>query len=116
MGMPAQTLTALLGNWGGEGIRMNVGLEEGGIWFNCIGDGTIDAAIVPDASGHFQVEGTLENIILNIDLEVPPRAAVYEGTIASDSMQLSITVRDTGLSVGSYTLTRGDAGHLTRCG
>ena len=50
------------------------------------------------------------------DDEVPAeRAVVYSGSVATDTMTLTIRAVDTGDTIGSFTLTRGSPGRVVKC-
>ena len=106
---------SLVGVWGGEGIRMTVGLEGAVIQYDC-GTGTIDSAIHPDAVGHFQGAGTFtrgggpEPVGGR-----PQQATLYQGTVVRGAMELTGTVLETGQSLGPFNLRQGDNGRLVLC-
>src|SRR5689334_5516368 len=84
--MPARSPDSILGVWGGAHVRLTVELEGAVIQYDC-GEGSIDVAIVPDAGGHFQAEGTFTpgggpDPIAGR----PPEATIYAGTILGGSM------------------------------
>jgi hypothetical protein len=113
--MPTQSTEAILGVWGAEHIRMTIGREGAVIQYDC-GEGSIDTAIVPDAEGRFQAEGTFTSGGGPDPVAGrPQQAAIYTGTILGSSMELSGTVIDTGQSLGSFTLRFSDDGLLVRC-
>jgi len=108
-----QTPATLIGEWGGSGIHMTVDVEQAAITYNC-GDGVVPSAIVPDETGHFQVDGTY-----TANGPGPsggtPRPARHTGSVSGIAMSMTVTLLDTGQSVGTYNLELGQDGLLNFC-
>ncbi len=105
------------GTWGGEHVRVEV--REGGadVEFDCA-HGTLDEPLEPDASGRFDVRGTYVREgpgPIRLGLTRPVRAARYAGQVSERTLTLTVTLVENSREVGSYTLTRGDAGRLRKC-
>lgn len=107
----------LPGEWGGEHIGLVVSDTGATVEYDCA-SGTIDQRIVSDAGGNFVATGThtrghggpsREN-------EVPDRhPARYNGWTDGDTMTLSGTLTDSGESIGSYRLFRGQSPRVFKC-
>jgi hypothetical protein len=105
------------GAWGGEHIRLDVTASGGTAEYDCA-RGTIDEPIVPDGSGRFSAIGThtFEHGGPILAGEPPDRhRARYEGRVAGDRMQLTVTVTDTQQTVGDFTLIFGASSRLVKC-
>ena len=113
--MPLRSQASLVGVWGGEGIRMTIKPEGAVILYNC-GEARIEEAIVPDAEGLFQAEGTFtrgggpDSVAGR-----PHEAALYRGTIRGGSMELTETVIGSAQPPRSFNLAVGDNGRLVLC-
>lgn len=110
-----ETLAA--GVWGGAHARMEVG--EGGVSleFDCAA-GNIDRPVALDGEGRFDVKGTFvaqhAGPVLR-DEEANARPARYSGRVRGQTLTLTVTLADPEQDAGTYTLTRGSDGRLTKC-
>jgi hypothetical protein len=105
------------GVWGGAHARMEVG--EGGVKFefDCAA-GNIDRPVALDGGGRFDVKGTYvvqhAGPVLR-DEEPNTRPARYAGRVRGDALTLTVTLAEPEQDAGTYTLTRGSDGRLTKC-
>lgn len=107
--------TILSGVWGGEHIRMDINKDGAEIEFDCA-SGRITRPIALDAKRQFRVEGTFRR-----QIPAPAQAsddastnAIYFGTLHGDTMRLQVSVSGVD-GVQSFTLVKGNEGHLTKC-
>jgi hypothetical protein len=105
------------GEWGGQHIGLTVFDRGATLEYDCA-SGTIDQRIVSDAGGNFVATGTHTRGHGGPirDNEVPDRhPARYNGWTDGDTMTLSVTLTDSGESIGSYRLGRGQSPLVFRC-
>ncbi len=106
-----------LGEWGGEHIGLVVSDTGATVEYDCA-SGTIDQRIVSDVDGNFVATGTHtrgHGGPIRVD-EVPDRhPARYNGWTDGDTMTLSVMLTDSGESVGSYRLFRGQSSRVFKC-
>jgi hypothetical protein len=102
--------------WGGEHIEITIGGGGGEVQFDCA-SGTIATSLNVAAQGKFQADGTYKR-----EHGGPVRkdesdavAAKYSGSISGNTMHLDIVLAESKESVGSYVLTRGQAGKVFKC-
>ncbi|HUQ13489.1 MAG TPA: hypothetical protein VM055_04360 [Novosphingobium sp.] len=108
---------ALLGNWGGEHIGLELTPTGGRLAYDCAA-GTIDGPLAPDRGGRFAASGTHSPGHGGPDRigEAPPRyRANYAGTIAGGAMELRIAVPDRDTTLGPFRLRKDAAPRLMRC-
>lgn len=106
---------ALAGEWGAPQVRLSLGATGGRIEFSCAA-ATIDAAVLPDAAGNFNVAGRHEDFTGGpAPAGTPPRTtpARFTGKVDGDILQLS--VKRQGAAAETYTLQRGRRTKLIRC-
>ena len=115
---PAGRKTKLAkGVWGGQHIRMEVTDNGAQIEYDCA-NSTLDEPIVLDRSGKFHVKGKYiaEHGGPVRNDEVSKGSPVrYVGTLKGNGLTLIITNTDTGKTVGSFNLTRGNEGRVMKC-
>lgn len=102
--------------WGGQHIEMKQNASGAEIEFDCA-TGTIAGPLKVDAQGKFQADGTYRREHggpVKKD-ENGAAAAKYSGSITGDTMHLDIVLTQSKESVGSYVLTRGQAGTVFKC-
>ena len=108
--------TALTGEWGGERAALTLTHSGGRIEYDC-GQGTLDAPIVPDAHGAFQVSGQhmqARGGPAPKEGDTPSTQPVqYHGSVSGDRMQLEVSSGNGPL--GSYVLQRGVSAQLHHC-
>ncbi len=105
------------GIWGGDGIRLTVTADGATIEYACA-DGLIEQTLKIDAKGNFVAKGVhIEGRggPIRIDDEPTRRPARYSGRIAGEEMTLTVTLTESGKSVGEFVLRRGQVPHLRRC-
>jgi hypothetical protein len=103
------------GVWGGQGIALKVSAKGAEVEFDCA-HGQIPQPIKLDKHGDFEVAGTFTAehggpVRRDETLQAAPTR--YSGHVDGDSMSLTVSLDKR--QVGSYTLTRGSQGHITRC-
>jgi hypothetical protein len=101
--------------WGGQGIALKVSAKGADVEFDCA-HGQIPQPIKLDKHGDFEVAGTFtaeHGGPMRRDETLQSAPARYSGHVDGDSMSLTVTLDKR--QVGSYTLTRGSQGHITRC-
>ncbi len=107
---------ALTGVWGGERAALTLTSTGGRIEYDC-GQGTLDAPIVPDAHGAFQVSGQhvqARGGPAPKEGEMPTMQPVqYRGSVNGDRMQLDVSSGND--SIGRYVLQRGASAQLHHC-
>lgn len=104
------------GNWGGQGIAIQLSDGGGEISFDCA-HGRITEKIVLDSQGHFSARGGyVQEHPGPIRVEQDPKeeAATYKGSVSGDTMTLSVII-SASQTIGPYTLTRGSQGRIRRC-
>ncbi|HKF44928.1 MAG TPA: hypothetical protein VKG01_17665 [Thermoanaerobaculia bacterium] len=105
-----------IGTWGGNSTNLTIGVKSAVIEFDCA-HGTIDQPFVSDSFGRFDLAGTFEPEGPGpVRLDPPPaRPARYSGSTNGATMILTVTLTDTGETLGPYVLTFGAAGRLFKC-
>lgn len=103
------------GEWGGEHVRMSVGDAGGTIEFDCA-HGTLDEPLVLDATGHFDVKGSLvgEGGPIRKDDTGNAQPARYRGETDGQHMSLEVMLEG-GESGGTFSLARGGRARLVKC-
>jgi hypothetical protein len=102
--------------WGGQHIEMKQNASGAEIEFDCA-TGTIAGPLKVDSQGKFQADGTYQREHGGPVKKDENGAAVakYSGTITGDTMHLDVFLTQSKESVGSYELTRGQAGKVFKC-
>jgi len=103
------------GVWGGGHAELDVRDSDAGFDGDCA-HGTISGPIAVDADGTFGVTGTYtaeHGGPIGID-ETGSVPAVYTGRVAGDSLTLTVSAAGAG-EVGTFTVTRGQAGKIFKC-
>lgn len=105
------------GEWGGVHLGL-VATEAGAeLEYDCA-TGRIGAALRPDGSGRFSVNGVHfpgHEGPIRIDEEQVQRPARYDGTVRGDRMTITVTLTDTDETIGTFTLVRGATPHVFKC-
>jgi len=113
----SNTLTDLTGTWGGAHIGIMVGEKGATLDYDCA-HGTIDEPLIADENGEFEVIGVHVRehggpIRLG---EIPDEhPARYKGYIKGNVMTLSVTLTDSRLKLGTFSLTRGAPPRVHKC-
>ena len=104
-------------SWGGEHVRADVEAERVSFEFDCA-HGAAGGPLALGTDGRFDLEG-----FFVAERGGPVRAgqkekrqpARYSGRVEGETMTLSVTLTESGDSVGTFTLTRGRPARLTKC-
>jgi hypothetical protein len=107
----------LSGTWGGRHLELVVTAEGATLEFDCA-QGFIDETLQADSHGRFEIEGRyIQEHGGPIREGEPPdeHPARYAGRINGRTMELTVTLLDSGATIGTYTLTRGAAGFVVKC-
>jgi hypothetical protein len=104
------------GTWGGPHIRIEVTGNAATIEYDCA-HGTIKGPLRVDSRGRFALNGTYVREhggpVRPQDLQAG-QPARYSGW--TDGKKMTLTVwSDTKETVGTFTLVRGEAGHVWKC-
>lgn len=103
------------GEWGGEHVRLTVEDSGARVEFDCA-HGSLDEPLAMDASGHFDVKGSLvfEGGPARKDETAITQAARYRGETDGQQMSLVVTLEG-GQSAGEYSLAKGGRARLFKC-
>jgi hypothetical protein len=104
------------GLWGGQHVSLEVTHSGAEINYDCA-HGSITETIVPNGEGKFVVKGVhvRERPGPIREGEDNSQPAKYSGSIEGDTMTLTVTLPGIEEPVGTFTLTRGKAGRVTKC-
>lgn len=106
----------LVGVWGGEHIGMVVSDSSATIDYDCA-HGTIDEPFNTE-NGEFEVRGIHvfeHGGPIRIDETPDQHPALYQGTIDGNVMTLKVTITDTGVEIGTFTLNFGGNPNVYKC-
>jgi len=107
----------LIGVWGGDHIGMVVSDSTATLDYDCA-HGTIDEPIITDDNDEFEVSGIHvfeHGGPIRID-EVPDEhPALYKGHIEGNVMTLEVTLTDTEVVFGTFTLNLGANPNVYKC-
>jgi len=115
---PVEEHGEMQGNWGGEGVAMDVGDAGATIEFDCA-HGTISESILLSADGKFSAKGTYAREHpgpVRQGEDVNGKPAVYSGSVNNETMTMKVVVEGTNEVVGPYTLAKGKIGRIRKCG
>jgi hypothetical protein len=103
------------GDWGGEHVRLTVTDAGAQIEFDCA-HGSLDEPLMLDASGRFDVKGTLvgEAGPIRKDDTEKAQPCRYRGETDGQHMSLEVTLEG-GTSGGSFSLAKGGRARLVKC-
>lgn len=107
----------IVGAWGGDHVALEVAADNGRIEYDCA-HGDLAEALTVDRSGRFDVTGTHtpeHGGPVREDEKIMSRPARYAGRVDVGRMTLTVMLTDTGEVLGTFTLTHGIAGRLTKC-
>jgi hypothetical protein len=116
-GMTHKTRHLLPGDWGGDHIRLEVTGQSASIEYDCA-HGTIDGPLVVDSKGKFKLSGTHvgeHGGPVRREESGNDHPASYSGWTDGKQMTLTVVLRDTKETVGTFTLTHGQEGHIRKC-
>jgi hypothetical protein len=101
------------GRWGGDRVELLVASNRSTVAF-CCATGSIEQAIIPDASGHFEALGscTFEGGPFPVGGNQPVPAH-YSGAVDGSTMVLKVATPSTML--GPFILIFGQPGLLQEC-
>lgn len=105
------------GRWGGEHISMQVTDAGAEIGYDCA-HGTIDGRMKLDSQGNFDLTGTHtpeRGGPLRRDEKGASRPARYTGNTDGKTMTLTVTLTDTGETVGTFRLAYNAEPVLRKC-
>ncbi|MCA1593585.1 MAG: hypothetical protein LC754_13230 [Acidobacteria bacterium] len=105
------------GVWGGGGIRMTVSRDGAEIEYDC-GGGTIDAPLVLNRRGGFDVRGTHtrgHGGPIRLGEQPNTSAARYTGKMTGKVLTLTVKLAGANETAGIYTLRLGVEPRLHRC-
>lgn len=104
------------GQWGGLHISMEVTEAGAQLTFDCA-HGRITEKIAADRDGKFEAKGvfTRERPGPTREGENNEQPALYRGLIKDNVMTLEIEMTGDKESLGTFTLTHGNAGRIRRC-
>lgn len=109
--------TILLGEWGGDHIRLLLTETGGTLEYDCA-HGTIDQPFVVDSAGRYQLTGTHTREHggpIRRDEKPDKRPARYTGVADGDTMTLTVTLTDSNEVLGTFTLMRGRMARVVKC-
>ena len=107
----------VVGTWGGEHVALELAADGGRIEYDCA-HGELAEPFAVDRAGRFDVTGshTAEHGGPVRDDETSvARPARFTGNVDGGRMTLTVLLTDTGEKLGTFTLTRGLVGRLTKC-
>jgi hypothetical protein len=113
--IPASPDSVPPGNYGGEHVVMEVSKNGATFEFDCA-HGETHVPLALDKQGNFQVAGTFTTEHggpVRDDEVTPPTPATYSGHLGSDSLTLSVKVKDQ--QVGTFDLVRDAHPLLRKC-
>ena len=105
------------GLWGGDHIRINVSANSAMIEYDCA-QGTIAGPLLLDTKGHFTLRGTHlreHGGPIRSDETRNGRPAIYTGSIKGGRMALTVKLKDTNETMGTFSLTHGVEGRVFKC-
>lgn len=103
------------GVWGGEHIRIDVGVKSATIEYDCA-HGVIQGPLTLDSNGRFSLRGTHtpeRGGPVRADDPDRSRPAVYIGSINGDKMTLTLKLSNS--EDETFTLQKGKEGDLFKC-
>jgi hypothetical protein len=105
------------GMWGGAHIRINVNEGSADVEYDCA-NGTIKGPLTVDGEGCFSWSGIHSREHggpIRKDEKPDSHPASYTGAIKDDTMTLTVKLTDTGETLGTFTLKRGNPGRVFKC-
>lgn len=109
--------TTVTGEWGGTHLGLIADVTGADLEYDCA-SGRISEPIVPNSDGKFVVSGRHfpgHGGPIRIDEEQEQRPARYEGLVQGMVMSITVTLTDTGETLGSFALVRGATPHVFKC-
>ena len=105
------------GTWGGTDIRLEVTDRGAQADFGCA-HGSIDEPMTLDSDGRFDAKGTYApegHGPQREDQSGQGRPARYAGRVQGSTMTVTISLIESGETVGPFTLTHGKTPKITKC-
>ena len=105
------------GPWGGDHIALEVTAKGAQVDFDCA-HGSIDEPLTLDGDGRFDAKGLYVAEgpgPQREDQNRQGRPARYTGRVQSSTMTVTISLIESGETVGPFTLTRGRTPKITKC-
>ncbi|MBK7706376.1 MAG: hypothetical protein IPJ30_11485 [Acidobacteria bacterium] len=113
-----ETRTAVaVGTWGADGARLTVGGDSSTLEFGC-SSGEINERLLTDSAGRFSaaVAFIRRRPGVQRDGEEPQRlAAKFAGTVTGKTMNLKMTLIESGETIGEYVFEQGRNVRIQRC-
>ena len=116
-GAPTGPSTPLTGVWGGDHVTLTVTDAGSHAEFDCA-HGDMARTLAVDAGRSFNVGGTFvreHGGPIRVDDPVDSHPAVYFGSATDRTMELTVELTDTGVVIGTFTLTRAVQGRVVKC-
>jgi hypothetical protein len=109
------TEPALQGAWGGDDIRLTITATGASLEFDCAA-GSIDAPFLTDASGHFDLPGSIwfTPPVPFENWQPDKSPARYSGVVDGNRMTLTVTRLEDGITT-RFTLARNAVPRLLKC-
>ena len=105
------------GTWGGDHLSLEVMDRGAQADFDCA-HGSIDEPVTLDSDGRFDAKGSYAPEgpgPQREDQSGQGRPARYAGRVQGSTMTITISLIESGETVGPFTLTRGKTPKLTKC-
>jgi hypothetical protein len=104
------------GTWGGEHVVMNVTNTGATFEFDCA-HGSTNGVLTADSSGRVDIAGiyVFEHGGPSRGGEEDSHPARYTGTTDGKTMTVTVTLRDTGQTIGTFKIVYGQQGHVVNC-
>lgn len=114
--LPTEPLDSVpLGPWGSDSLVLNVAESGASATFNCA-LGTIDAPLALDAEHRFDLPGTYtQGTGAFPPTPPPPVAARYQGRTDGRTMEITVTLVEPPVRIGTYRLERGRNTGILHC-
>jgi len=107
---------AVTGEWGSPRAVLTLTAKGGRIEYDCA-QGSLDAPVVPDANGAFQVAGQHfqghGGPVRSEEEQPVAQPATFRGTVSGDRMHLDVS--SASEHIGSFDLQRGATDQLHHC-
>ena len=106
----------LAGQWGGEHAGLVIADDSVHVEFDCAA-GSIAGPVLLDRNGRFSENGAYVRGggPLPIADSTRAEAARYSGAVRGSTMELTVTLLESGAIVGPFTLTRGGNPQVFKC-
>jgi len=104
------------GTWGGDHAEMRSRSDGTTFEFDCA-IGSVNTPLAVGADGSFEWNGTYvtERGNPNVQGEIDAKPATYSGTVAGNTMTLTVDVPSLDIREGPFTLKEGARGFLRKC-